>query len=284
MNVTMRSLTSTHHEEERLLHTKNTLDDKRDARTQQHFPTISLAFATPSAVHQSQINLFTMRAIVFLSIIACIKSFQISQSIHRVPCQLSNVKNVVVSKLAAQTDGSNEHEESPEEKIDGNIKIDTINSRDEFLSFINKDDRLCCIKVYANWCKSCAKFGMYYNRLAHQHGDIYDNDGTMMKRGKIRFAQIEYGSNIQLCKSFGIKKLPYVLIYKLGVSGPIDEFVCGPSVFKEKLEKKVDVLLSVSDEDIEFYSKMERGQTLGDTIVSFINLEEQQEEKNQKSI
>lgn len=220
--------------------------------------------------------------VVFLSILACIKSFPISQRNHHV-CQFSrNVKNVA-SKLAAQRDTSGENEESPDEKIDGNIKIDTITSRDEFLSFINKDDRLCCIKVYANWCKSCAKFGMHYNRLAHQHGDIYDNNGTMMKRGKIRFAQIEYGSNIQLCKSFGIKKLPYVLIYKLGVTGPIDEFVCGPSVFKEKMEKKVDALLAVSDEDIEFYSKMERGQTLGDTIVSFINLE-QQDEKNRKSI
>ncbi len=34
-------------------------------------------------------------------------------------------------------------------------KITAIHNRDELLEFLAEDDRLCVVKIYASWCKSC---------------------------------------------------------------------------------------------------------------------------------
>jgi hypothetical protein len=84
--------------------------------------------------------------------------------------------------------------------------------------------------------------------------------------GDVRFSEVEYGKNLALCRSFGIKKLPYIQIYKRGV-GKIDEFSCGPKFFETKLVNKLNELLEMSDEEMRFNIDMEEGQALGENMM-----------------
>lgn len=166
---------------------------------------------------------------------------------------------------------------------EGIPKIVSINSREDLMDFLAEDDRLCVVKIYASWCKSCAKFGLKFKHLAQQHGDMYDNKGNLKQNadslGDVRFAQIEYGSNRLLCKSFGIKKLPFVQLYMgSGIPsasantedadadfvnvGKIDEFVCGPAKFDNLVAKRVDELLHSSRDQMLFEKNMVDGQAL----------------------
>jgi thioredoxin-like negative regulator of GroEL len=157
--------------------------------------------------------------------------------------------------------------------VDGIAKITSIHNQDDLFNFLAEDERLCVIKFYAGWCKSCAKFGLKYKQLAHVHGDIVDKSGTVQRNGEVRFAQMEYGENVRLVKSLGIKKLPFVQIYKAS-TGKIDEFVCGPRDFNEKVVTRVEELLAMSNDEIMFEKNMEDGQSLGDSIISSMNGED----------
>jgi hypothetical protein len=156
-------------------------------------------------------------------------------------------------------------------------KITTITCADDLFQFLKDDaasddgDRLCIIKYYASWCKSCAKFGMKFKQLAMTHGDLMDDDGNVISEGQIRFAQAEYSENRILCKAMGITKLPFVQIYKAGV-GKIDEFVCGPRDFQEKVKRRVDELLEMSDDELRFQREMEEGQSLSNSLLPAIVL------------
>ena len=125
----------------------------------------------------------------------------------------------------------------------------------------------CISRFYASWCKSCHKFGLKYKKLASEHGDKIDKDGNIVFSGKVRFSQVEYGKNRFLCSSFGIKKLPYIQIYKRGV-GKIDEFSCGPKAFDSKLVTRLNELLEMSDEEMRFDVDMGEGHALGERIMN----------------
>jgi len=104
----------------------------------------------------------------------------------------------------------------------GNSLVTTISSEKEYHDFLKQNENsLCIIKFHAAWCKSCQKFGMRYNELA-----VKENKNS---EGDVCFAQIEFGSNRQLCKSLGIKRLPTMHFHKFGEK--IDGFPCGPSKF-----------------------------------------------------
>lgn len=116
--------------------------------------------------------------------------------------------------------------------------------------------------------KSCHKFGMKYKQLARQYGDLINEEGEIVKEGRVRFSQVEYGANVRLCKTFGIKKLPFVQIYKAPL-GKITDFVCGPKYFEERLTSRLEKYLSMTDEEIKFKRDMEDGATiLGDEILT----------------
>jgi len=109
--------------------------------------------------------------------------------------------------------------------------IQTIKSEKEYFDLIwkndeknngNNDDALTVIKFHASWCKSCQKFGLHFRGMAA-------NEQQKEESSNISFAEIEYGSNIVLCKSLGVRQLPSVHFYKNGVK--IDDISCGPSDF-----------------------------------------------------
>lgn len=95
--------------------------------------------------------------------------------------------------------------------------------------------------------------------------DVYDGD-DLVKEGDVRMASIEFGANLALCRAMGIKRLPYIHIYKSPV-GRISDFSCGPSKFP-MLEEKVASYLSMSVEELSFEKEMDKGAELGDVIVS----------------
>jgi thiol-disulfide isomerase/thioredoxin len=146
-------------------------------------------------------------------------------------------------------------------------QITTIHNLSEFLDFLaESDDRVVVVEYYAAWCKSCHKFNVKYKQLANKYADKINEDGDIVEDGSVRFAKVEYGANVRLCKTFGIKKLPYVHMYKAPL-GKITEFVCGPKFFDERLKTRLEKYLSMSDEEIKFSRDMEEGQVLGDDIL-----------------
>ena len=155
-------------------------------------------------------------------------------------------------------------------------KVTKINGLDEYLDFLKEsDDNLVVIEFYAAWCKSCHKFGMKYKHLASLHGDKVDGKDNVIQKGKVRFAQVEYGANVRLCRTFGVKKLPFLQIYKAPL-GKITEFVCGPGNFNEKVKSRVESYLTMSDDEIKFERDMEDGKVLGDNLLlGDINVKEQ---------
>ena len=149
-------------------------------------------------------------------------------------------------------------------------QITTIDSLDDYLDFLRGENaeehkKLTVIKFYASWCKSCAKFGAKYRQLALDEGDQVDTSGKLLATGRIRFAEVEFGANKRMCKSFGIKRLPYVHIYK-GKAGKLEDFVCGPSKF-DLLINKVNEYVDMNDDEILLRRELEQGQALGDAIV-----------------
>ena len=108
--------------------------------------------------------------------------------------------------------------------------------------------------------------GAKFRQLANTYADKVDENGDVLERGTVRFAMVEYGANVRLCKSFGIKKLPYVQMYKAPL-GKLSEFVCGPKFFDERLKDRLEGYLTMSDEEIAFNRDMEDGQALTDNLL-----------------
>jgi len=140
----------------------------------------------------------------------------------------------------------------------------------DFLDFIAEDDRLSIVKFHAAWCKSCQKFGLRYKKLALEEGDKVDCEGRSLERGRVRFAEVEFNSNIKLCRSLGIKRLPHIHMYK-GSQGRIEDFSCSPKNFHtviDKLNENVDITV----EDIAFRRDMDAGSVLLDEVVADLQL------------
>lgn len=94
--------------------------------------------------------------------------------------------------------------------------ISTVAKEDGLESFLQADDRLCVIKLYAPFCKACKAFGVKFRKLAFERGDRINAAGKIVHPGIARFGEIEYSSNIKLCKHLKVKKFPTVLIYRGG--------------------------------------------------------------------
>lgn len=136
-------------------------------------------------------------------------------------------------------------------------------------------------RFYAAWCKSCAKFGIKYTKLAHDYRD------------KVRFAEVEYNMNNMLCKTLKVRSLPTVHMHKNG-KGKVAQMTKRPSEFQDVIDE-IDRLLSSteSEEDTEsetytmnlddrtdsmqFEQAMKDGSSLSEEIMSKIKLQEREE-------
>ena len=85
-------------------------------------------------------------------------------------------------------------------------------------------------EYYADWCKSCQKFGAKFRHLAHDRGDLVDVDGNVVRRGDVRFAEVEYTESARLCRTLKVNKLPTVHMHVAGC-GKVVDMTCKPSLF-----------------------------------------------------
>lgn len=115
--------------------------------------------------------------------------------------------------------------------------IVTIDEESGLDIFLKKDERLCVIKFYAPFCNACKIFRSKFRKLAFDRGDRLNTAGNVVLNGDVRFGEVEYSSNVKLCKSLSIKTFPSVLIFRGGddttcsISGgnrllPLSEIVC----------------------------------------------------------
>ena len=124
-------------------------------------------------------------------------------------------------------------------------------------------------EFYAEWCKSCQKFGLKFRQLAS------DEDGS----DKVRFAQIEYTANAKLCKLLKVNKLPTVHMYRKG-SGKIVDITCKPSLFHlvvDELHRVLDDVGKTDDSNSNVFDvTMAAGSALGEEIVASLKKEEEE--------
>lgn len=121
--------------------------------------------------------------------------------------------------------------------------ISTIVKQDGMEKFLQADDRLCVIKLYAPFCKACKAFGVKFRRLALERGDRINAAGEVVHTGSARFGEIEYSSNIKLCKYLNVKKFPTVLIYHGGSDEQrVGEIDCR-NISIEKLLSEMDQVM-----------------------------------------
>jgi len=132
-------------------------------------------------------------------------------------------------------------------------RIVEINSPAELATFLHQDDALCVIKFHAAWCKSCQRFGLKYQGLAHKY----------KSSSNVRFASIEFGANMVMCRKLGIKRLPTIHMYQKD-KGKIDAFCCGPKKFPmllERLKRHMETL-ELESRFSEFTDTLEEGSQL----------------------
>lgn len=130
-----------------------------------------------------------------------------------------------------------------------------IQSMEQFQEYIraqsasSSSGRYTVVKFHASWCKTCAKFGLKYDKLVSQHSDWvvrppknvqqaqFDEDSLSVHRqGDLRFASVDYSSNPEIFEALNVKRLPTVHIYDPRGNKVVD-IQCPPSLFQELADK-----------------------------------------------
>jgi len=100
----------------------------------------------------------------------------------------------------------------------------------DYEEFLDEDERLCVVVFTAKFCKKCQKLMMRWPKLIREKGDLVrrGNDANeLIKKGNVRFAEVEFGENQVLCERLGVDKVPFVRMYKDGHL--LTAFDCGAS-------------------------------------------------------
>jgi thiol-disulfide isomerase/thioredoxin len=87
--------------------------------------------------------------------------------------------------------------------------VTAIRGTRQFLNTIENapKDGLVVIKFHAKYCKICARVTLKFKKMAHQ----LSNEGTQVP---ITFAGIEHTENSVLCSALGVKKFPYLMMFR----------------------------------------------------------------------
>ena len=130
------------------------------------------------------------------------------------------------------------------------------------------------LRFYAPNCKSCQKFGVQFNRIGKEIGDLTANakdgseTGTVLRKGDIRLAEMEYGPNKELCKRLGVTKLPSVHFYSK--RRLVEGFPCGPRKIAMLLEKLLRYR-SMTASELAFEAEMNEGIKLGNIVLETLD-------------
>merc|ERR1712226_306556 len=138
--------------------------------------------------------------------------------------------------------------------------IPEIRSNNDLLEFLKEDDRLCVVKFYASWCKSCQKFNVHYDQLAKEKSDWRNGEtGEIIKQNQVRMASVEHSKAKMLCDSLGLERLPTVFLYHKGRK--LTEISVGASKFSQ-VRDAVEQYSTFSTQDKDFAVQMEEGKQL----------------------
>ena len=82
------------------------------------------------------------------------------------------------------------------------------------------------IKFFASWCRACKAMSPKIDSISDEWPEV-------------EFYEIMFDNNKKLCKSLGIKVLPFIEIVA-GTNGKVESFSCGPSKISQLQVRKVD--------------------------------------------
>eukprot|EP00246_Nothoceros_aenigmaticus_P018595 TRINITY_DN9799_c0_g1_i1.p1 TRINITY_DN9799_c0_g1~~TRINITY_DN9799_c0_g1_i1.p1 ORF type:complete len:267 (-),score=27.36 TRINITY_DN9799_c0_g1_i1:201-1001(-) len=103
--------------------------------------------------------------------------------------------------------------------------VNDIHSTQEFIDALEKaGDKLVVVEFFATWCGSCRALFPKFCKLAAEHTDV-------------EFLKVNFEENKPMCKSLGIKVLPFFHFYR-GSEGRLDAFSCSLA----KLQKLKDAI------------------------------------------
>ena len=104
-----------------------------------------------------------------------------------------------------------------------------VNGTEEFLQALKEaGDRLVIVDFYARWCGACRGLFPKLCKIASQE-----------ENKDILFVKVEFDDNKEMCRSMGVKILPFFHFYKCK-EGKVEEFSASISKIKllrEKIEK-----------------------------------------------
>lgn len=138
-----------------------------------------------------------------------------------------------------------------DDEEDLRAEITAIKKQDGLDEFLKIDDRLCVIKLFAPYCKACKAFGAKFRKLATDKGDRFNAAREAVCTGDARFGEIDYASNVKLCRSLGVKTFPSVLIFRGGEKGTkLSEIVCNQKKKSiDQIVSQMDQLMTAKDDD-----------------------------------
>jgi thiol-disulfide isomerase/thioredoxin len=135
---------------------------------------------------------------------------------------------------------------------DASPNMKDINGTPELLEALcDNQDKLVVVDVYAKWCGACRALYPKLCKLGRQ----FD--------GKMVLLKVNFDENKDMCKSLGVKVLPYMIMYR-GNKGRVEEFSVSISKIK-MLREKLDI--HTTDIPGEDYSKDECNlEEFGDSV------------------
>jgi len=230
---------------------------------------------TPMPSSPRQNNMLLPLAFSILLWLSC-SAFSPPSHHHHLPsCRLRRFprqQHVVSSKhpdevfsllvIKASNNNFDDNDDDDDRSRPNIVKIQT---HQDYVNFLQEDDRLCLVKFYASWCKSCKRFGVSFRHLAYEDGDhLNPKNGDVVHLGNARFAEVEYSANAQLCKTLKVRKLPTVHYYKRG-EGKLSELTCKPSQFQvvvDEMNRLLDGNYNDVDDEVTITNK-----NRGDSVV-----------------
>lgn len=144
------------------------------------------------------------------------------------------------------------------DKIDEHHNISPvtlITSPEHFLSYLSEDsERITIVRFHAKWCRACNAFDKRFQKLIKKAGDTYSKDGSVISQGLVRFADIDYEANKDLCRALEIDRFPAVNFYKSLDPGLLETLVCESRLFKSVVDTLNRLTVKENDAAVELLS------------------------------
>jgi len=112
--------------------------------------------------------------------------------------------------------------EASDESLDEVVEI--IRSSEQLSNIMRTyKDKIIIIKFFAQWCRACKAIDPKYKKVAKEFPNI-------------KFCEIEFEANKELCRQLGISVLPSLQFYQGGET-KVEDFSCGPKNWHKALKK-----------------------------------------------